>query len=589
MKKYSIINNFKFVIKILNDKKAKVFTLIMIPIKILIPIITSLITSYIIYALTNDFTLTNIIITTCGLLLFQGIFNFLSNSGQEILKIQGETMRYKIMGLVFTKSFETDYQNMEKEDFQNQLKKIIQNIGDSDSAVSKVYTSLYGIIASILSIVVYGYILASLNPIIIVVIIGSAFAHMYLMKKRNIQEKNLRQAQVKPQRMLNYLWNYSKNYTIGKDIRIYGLSSFFGDKFDINIKETYNLIKNDQNDLLGIEFGVGVITLIRDFISYGYLVQMLITNNLNSADFVFYFSMISTFAIVVYGFSNQIKTIEDTSIQITEFREFIDVPDRLNRDKGVTIPKNDYSIEFKNLSFKYPSSEEYTIKSVNLKIKNGEKIAIVGLNGAGKTTLVKLLCGFYEITSGEILVGGVNINKFNIFEYYKTLCVVFQTTLILPMSIKDNITIKKERNLDLNSLVKEAGLDCSKFTDGMDTKLNKEVQEDAIDISGGEIQKLALAKAMYKDGKILILDEPTAALDPIAEREMYENYNEITKEKTSIFISHRLSSTKFCDRIILLEKGEIIEVGSHDELMQLNGKYKDLFDIQSHYYKEDVV
>lgn len=587
MKKYSTINNYKFILK-KGDKKANLFMLLLTPVKMLTPIIPVVITSYIINSLTNNITLELVLSTTCGLIILLNLLQFCEKSGDSILKHYGVVIRMKFIEIICKKVFDTDYHNIEQEDFQNKFSNVANRIATNGTSIEKFYTCCNSAIAILLSITLYGIILSKLNPIIIFVIIIASVGHFYFMQRSNLNEKEYREVVAKPERLRGYLKRYSQDYSIGKDIRIFNMSGLFADKFKNNSNELMQLFKKDQNKLLKIELIIGSITFIRDIICYGYLVNLLILDGLNAGDFVFYFGAIRVFSAIVYDFFMQIKTLEDISIRLTELREFIDFPDRLNRGIGEKLPVSDYSIKLKNVNFSYPSKEELTLKNINLSIKAGEKIAIVGLNGAGKTTLVKLLCGFYEVTSGEILVGGININKFNIFEYYKEISAVFQSTVMLPISIKDNIKLGVEKDKNLDELLKKAGLEVSKFINGVDTKLNKNINEDAIDISGGEIQKLSLAKALYKDGKILILDEPTAALDPIAEQEMYQNYSEMTKGKTSIFISHRLSSTRFCDRIIFLEDGEIAEIGTHDELISHGGKYKELFDIQSHYYQENI-
>ena len=248
-------------------------------------------------------------------------------------------------------------------------------------------------------------------------------------------------------------------------------------------------------------------------------------------------------------------------------------------------------ISLKNLRFKYDGNEIETIKGIDLEIASGEKISIVGLNGAGKTTLAKIICGLLNPTEGKVLVSGKNMNDFNRDDYYKLFSVVFQDSTVLPTSIAKAVAQRKDCEIDRDKVI-----DCLKkadiiekiksLPDGIDSKLRKEVYNQAVTLSGGETQRLMIARAIYKDAPIIILDEPTAALDPIAESNIYMHYHKLTEKKTSLFISHRLASTQFCDRIIMLEDGQIIEEGSHSDLMALKGKYFDLFEIQSAYYKE---
>ncbi len=235
--------------------------------------------------------------------------------------------------------------------------------------------------------------------------------------------------------------------------------------------------------------------------------------------------------------------------------------------------------------------KKQVFKNLNLEIKAGEKIALVGVNGAGKTTLVKLLCGMYDPDAGEILINGINRNEFPRKEIYRLFSAVFQEQFVMPCTLGENIAMDKRDNIDAERVweaLSKAGL--KEFFNSKDitlkTYMGKDIMKDGINLSGGQQQRLLLARALYKDAPVLVLDEPTAALDPVAESEVYNNYNKYSKGKTALFISHRLASTKFSDRIIMLENGKIIEEGSHNELMGLNGKYAEMFHVQSNYYEK---
>ena len=251
------------------------------------------------------------------------------------------------------------------------------------------------------------------------------------------------------------------------------------------------------------------------------------------------------------------------------------------------------SIEFRNVSFTYEGSEKPVLTNVSFKINADEKIALVGNNGAGKTTIVKLLCGLYPPTSGEILIDGKSINDIGVEKYQDMISVLFQDTSPIALSIAENVCGCEPQDADkkkLEECLKKAGLleKVNTLAKKEETYITQTLDEKGVVLSGGETQKLLLAKAMYKDGPMLILDEPTSALDPIAESRIYEEYNQLADKKTAVFISHRLASTKFCDRILFLDGGQIVEEGSHDQLMKNGGKYREIFDIQSHYYKEEV-
>ena len=264
------------------------------------------------------------------------------------------------------------------------------------------------------------------------------------------------------------------------------------------------------------------LSLIRECISYGFLVYLIFAQNLGVADFVMYFGVIGGFSHWVNGIVHNFNDVNRFNLGCSEMREYLDYPDKANHGEGIALPDDTFSVEFKNVSYRYSSSDGDTIKNLNFTIGKGEKLAIVGLNGAGKTTLVKLICGLYTPTEGEILINGEPLNAYNREEYYTLFSVVFQDIFIMPLSIAKNISAAVEDETDMRKVrdvIALAGLSSKmdSLPDTMNTKLVKTIYEDAVDLSGGEMQKLALARALYKNGKALILDEPTAALDPIAE------------------------------------------------------------------------
>ncbi len=337
-----------------------------------------------------------------------------------------------------------------------------------------------------------------------------------------------------------------------------------------------------------------LVTFLRDGAAYAYLIYRAIKGDITSGDFVLYFTAISSLGGWFQGILSGWSEIHRTSLQICDLREFIELPNLFNHDRGTPLPCKDDEIEvvFEDVSFTYPSADSPTLEHINFTIHPGEKLAVVGTNGAGKTTLVKLLCGLYTPTSGRILINGHEIKEYNCEEYYSMVSAIFQFSSILPISIAENIAVCERENIDekrLKDAVKLAGFKkkIDSLKDGVYTPINKSINKDGIELSGGEKQKLLLARAIYKDARLLVLDEPTSALDPIAESQMYESYHTFAKHRTSIFVSHRLASTHFCDRIILIGEKTILESGTHKELMKLGGRYAELFDIQSHYYKEE--
>lgn len=246
-----------------------------------------------------------------------------------------------------------------------------------------------------------------------------------------------------------------------------------------------------------------------------------------------------------------------------------------------------FEIEFKNVSFKYPNTESYALKNINIKINNGEHLAVVGRNGSGKTTFIKLMCRLYDVTDGEILINGINIKEYSKDSIIKLYSVVFQDFQMFSIPLKDNVCACEEYDRDrlYNCLDNSNVLDRVKQMPNKEkTYLYKDIDETGVEISGGEAQKLALARALYKDSPVVILDEPTAALDPVAENEIYNRFNSFVDNKTAIYISHRLSSCAFCTRIAVFDKSQLVETGTHQELLNANGKYSELWNAQAKYY-----
>lgn len=272
--------------------------------------------------------------------------------------------------------------------------------------------------------------------------------------------------------------------------------------------------------------------------------------------------------------------------------EFLDIPNKMYQGCLTTEKRSDkrYEVEFKDVSFKYPNSDDYSLRHVNMKFKIGKRLAIVGENGSGKTTFIKLLCRLYDPQEGEILLNGINIRKYNYADYINLFSVVFQDFQLICQPLADNVagSSKYDKERVIKAL-NDAGANefVGKLKGGLNTMLYKDLSTDGVELSGGEAQKVAIARALYKDAPFIILDEPTAALDPIAEAEIYAKFNEISGDRTSVYISHRLSSCRFCDEIVVFDQGKIIQQGTHQQLLEdSKGKYYSLWNAQAKYYTE---
>ncbi len=315
------------------------------------------------------------------------------------------------------------------------------------------------------------------------------------------------------------------------------------------------------------------------------------------SEFLLYFAAVGGFTTWIGGILDGFGRLYENSLDLSMLREYLEFPEPFLFEEGESVAQYaadcsaEICLELKNVSFRYPEAKEDVLHHINLLIKPGEKLAIVGLNGAGKTTLVKLLCGFYDPTEGEVLFCGKDVRNLNRREYYSLFSAVFQDFSVLEVTLAENVA-QTDGDMDMarvKDCIEKAGLTerIESLPAGYETHIGRKVYEDGIELSGGEMQRLMLARALYKNAPVIVLDEPTAALDPLAEHDIYQKYNAMTGARTSIYISHRLASTRFCDRIIYLKKGKITESGTHEELLRANGEYACLFKVQSKYYGEE--
>lgn len=315
--------------------------------------------------------------------------------------------------------------------------------------------------------------------------------------------------------------------------------------------------------------------------------------NLSISNFSLYLSAITNFNGSIQAIISAFVNISNNGQYLQDYFDFIDIETN-DVNGGRALPENlkneRCSFTLKNVSYRYPHKDDYALKNVNLDIGAGEKIAIVGENGAGKSTLVLLLMRMIEPTEGQILLNGIDIREYDIGEYRKLFSTVFQDYKLFSFTIRDNITALKDKESDsINKVLTSVDLKkkVESLSRGVDTYLDKLYDNDGVRLSGGESQRLAIGRALYKDAPIYVLDEPTASLDPKMEHEIYTKFKLITEGKTTFYITHRMASTHFCDRIIVLKDGNVVEIGSHRDLMKLHGYYADLYQLQSQYYSED--
>jgi len=448
--------------------------------------------------------------------------------------------------------------------------------------------------ANVLCFVLFGSVISTLSPWVLLLLVAGSLITMIprrFQQDRDHAERDERNAN---SRKMNYLsWYLSNEPKAAKDIRLYGFSAFLDDKIRTVIREHVLLLRHQQKNrslTSYVSFGVG---FLRDASAYLFLIWNAFHGNLSPAEFVLYFNAIARLSSFIDGIVQYIGSAHEMVLGTSDCIEYLDENhNRMNHAEGIPVPKGrPLSIEFRHVSYQYPKGEQPVLQDISFQIAAGENVSLVGLNGAGKTTLTKLMCGLILPDEGEILIDGHPLGEYNRDQLYTLFSIVPQNYTILPTTIAENVAFRDRSEIDEARLwlcLEKAGIadKIRSLPKGIDSPVDKQYDSDAVSFSGGEMQKLLLARAVYRDARILILDEPTAALDAIAEDRMYQSYRELTDGVTSVFISHRLASTRFCDRIYLLDGARLTESGTHEELMALGGRYRELFDIQSKYYKE---
>ena len=504
--------------------------------------------------------------------------------------------RWSISEMIDRKALGCFYQQIEKKevrDLYDRASKTTQ-MWNGVQPISDMPEHTAELIKNVLCYLLFGSVVSLVHPLLVPILTVAPIVNWMCVRAYNKWEYANRDKWTDTSRKLWYVQTKPADFAAGKDIRIYGMTDWFTDMFQ-SLNREYAVWDRQR---VGRKFLSGianlVMILIRDGAAYALLIAMTLRGEITVDEFVLYFAAISSFAGFIGRILGSWNHLHSTSLSLCDLREFLNLPeyDGTGEEQITEHLKHAPEITFDHVSFRYDGAETDTLHEISFTVKAGERIALVGLNGAGKTTVVKLLCGLYTPTSGEIRLNGIPLSKFLRKDYYKLFSPVFQNIKTSYFSLGETVSGVVGNHYDRERAefcMRRAGLGekLDSLSMGLDTKLDKQVNENAIELSGGELQKMMLARALYKDAPMLVLDEPTAALDPIAENEIYQQYQSMASGKSAVFISHRLASTRFCDRILYLENGRIAEEGTHDVLMSKKGRYAELFDIQSCWYRDD--
>lgn len=548
----------------------------------------------------------------CGIELISVLIQVINNKNKQA---HGTLYYRNVERMICRKVLDMDYSKIEDIETQNKLDNAKTYIYNSNTGIPALMGHLSAVMSGIVQICL-GFALAA--PVLFVNSAAVTDIHSFLMSgwgaaallifcgaleifqaaALNPQaEKYMDQMYTDPKILQAerersfYRWHTTYNYRNGKEIRLYGEQQLIEKKFLTAHETVVDKILQTFFKTSEYTFIMNLCDLLSKLVLYGFAIYRAVNGSMSAGDVIIF---VMCFIRIQYAFesiSDNFGSLLTKSQMWKQLYDFLDIPDE--KYQG-TIPTekrddNEYEFEFKHVWFKYPDSEEYTLKDINLKWRIGEKMALVGKNGCGKSTLVKLLCRLYDPTEGEITLNGIDIRKYKYEEYMELFSVVFQDSKLFSFSLAENVAADTEYDAErVTDCVIRAGLGdrLKTMENGIETCLYKDFDENGVEISGGEAQKLCLARAIYKGSPFIVLDEPTAALDPISEYDIYTKFNGIVGTRTAIYISHRLSSCRFCDEITVMDNGSIAERGSHDELLGNGGVYKELWTAQAEYYKD---
>lgn len=514
-------------------------------------------------------------------------------------------VRMKCISERISKVMTMNYQHLEEPDVLDMEQRATRATGSNTSGIEALMNDVYNLGVRMLTLLVTLFAVLVLDwRLVIVIAILNTLTFFFFLHTVKKDRRDVWVPLAPVWRQQTYMRRVTQDFEYAKDIRLFGMKDWLSEKqHDVY---QFEVEKMSRCKNLWTYYGIctHTVTVITTAIIYGVLIWNFLGNTLSIGNFTLYISLATTFSGVMTELLNSMGEMKKHSLEVDDFRAFVELEEEDESDciplPGVSQENNvqgvadnealSYKIEFKNVSFRYKGQPGYALKNLNLIIEPGTKLAVVGLNGAGKTTMIKLLMRLYDPTEGEILLDGVDIRSYRRRDYFRLFAPLFQQIMVFAFPMNENVSMqtpeKTDKDRALNCLI-QAGLNekIASLDKGADTQLLKVIDEDGIDLSGGEKQKLGLAKALYKDASVVVLDEPTAALDALAEYELYQKFDRMIGKKSAVYISHRLSSTRFCDAIAMFVAGEMVEYGSHEELLDKGGAYAEMYKIQAQYYK----
>lgn len=582
-------DNFKYMLSnwLKWDKKSLKFFFLWVPALVLQPLVTAYIPKAMIDAIDNGVTVGDMTVIVALLSLLLTLTIWLDPFMKELVRGGARIVRMRYAVAAFRKTLTTDYVNIESYEGREKQKRAEAFYNARFSSGADFVEQCAHFLVCVIGVIASSVLLYKVNYFMILLILLTCVCEFFLLKILKTKQSETTDNYSKLSGKFEYFYKLSKNAEASKDIKLYGFSDYLVKTAADFIYQIEHINAKYTKQSAAISGVRALLNLVRELVAYAYLTYLVLKNRLSVSEFIFCFGIITGFSYWIMNLVFSFMEISRCCTDCALYREFVE--ESVSEGK----PEVDFgevrSIEFSNVFFTYPASDTETIRNMSFKVNKGENIAIVGENGAGKTTAIKLLCGLYYPSEGDILINGRSSKEFSSDSYFDLFSAVFQDYCFMPMTIAENITAEQSYDKErLFAAFDKAGVTdkINSLSEKENTLMVKDVYKNAADFSGGEKQKLLLAKAVYKNAPVLILDEPTAALDPISENELYLKYNELTEDKISFFISHRLSSTRFCDRILFIKDGAVAESGTHEELMAKKGAYYRMYQTQSMYYRE---
>ncbi len=520
-------------------------------------------------------------------------FSFLANTMKRVLAVRNQYMKDKINYTMGRKIMNVEYHYLEEPYYLDLKERAVFAI-NNQGALEGIINVLTNALKSLVTLLGVVTIMFTLSYVLVILLVLTTAASILIYAGFSKFQLKFFQQIIPTNRKYGYYFSLSEDEKIQKDIRLYQMNGMLTDRVQQYNKEINHWFQSFFNKEAVFMGGLGIINDLASALAYAYVGLRMILPRLGRlislGSFSMYVFSAITFSKTIFGFFQQIVDLLQSLSYLDPYMEFMSLPDEQEIGKEAVLKGGIEKIEFSHVTFAYPAAAAPVLKDVSFTINKGEKISVVGLNGAGKTTLIKLLCRLYHPQEGVIRVNGIDIFSYDLESYMKSMAAVFQDFKLFAFSIEENITCDSQgKNMKkTEELIKEVGLTdkIGELPNGVATMFGKAYDKDGIEMSGGQSQKIAIARALYKDASLVILDEPTSALDPMAEAEIYENFNSLVGKKTAIYISHRMSSSVFCDKILILDGGSVSDFDTHTNLMKkTDSLYYKLFQSQAENYR----